>query len=251
LLYQGEVLVDVPLLNMPKESRWLLLRTRSGKMVDEALQHGSLGGIVKVLDSHQSKEEWYGPGPHPFHSADGIALAAQGEHRPLDGDYAMARLSKRPVLVLSQNCDIQTKQFIQVAPIFDAEGAPEHLERLRRGEILSAFWMAAHDLHLAEGYADLELIQAVHKSYIRRLLPTQHFRLASNRIRDLQRFLTRYFGRPNAYDVGADTAPLTGNYLCVACFYLDGVATSVPRNKGQEFEKCTRCGGRGWVLKGR
>lgn len=88
LLYQGEILVDVPVLNMPKETRWLLLRTRSGKMVDEALQGGSLGGTVKVLDSNQSKEQWY---------------------NNTDGDFVMARLSKRAALVLSQTCDVQTK----------------------------------------------------------------------------------------------------------------------------------------------
>ena len=92
LLYQGEILIDVPFLNMPKPSHWLLLRTRSGKPVDEALQGGSLGGIVKVLDSNQSREQWYSES---------------------DGDFAMARLAKRPAVVLSQTCDIQTKQFIQ------------------------------------------------------------------------------------------------------------------------------------------
>src|SRR5258708_5793199 len=104
---------------MPKDTRWLLLRTKSGKMVNDALQSGTLGGLVKVLDSNQSNEEWY---------------------NATDGDFVMARLSKRPVLVLSQTCDVQTKQFIQVAPIFAAEGANDHLDRLRKGQILSAFW---------------------------------------------------------------------------------------------------------------
>jgi len=97
LLYQGEILVDVPILNMPKPSRWLLLRTaRTGRRVNEALENGAVPGTVRVLDSNQSREQWYG---------DGL------------GDFAMAQLDKKPVLVLSQTCDIQNKDFIQIAPI--------------------------------------------------------------------------------------------------------------------------------------
>lgn len=230
LLYQGEILIDVPLLNMPKPSRWLLLRTRSGKPVDEALQGGNLGGIVQVLDSNQSQERWYNAS---------------------DGDFAMARLSKNPVLVLSQTCDVQTKQFIQIAPIFKAEGTDDHLARLREGRILSAFWLEEHPPQLAESYADLELIQSVHQSYIRRPLAQLHFRLTQEQTRQLQRFVTRYFGRPNAFDAGADQAPREGTYLCVTCFYMNAAVTSQVRSEGQDFEVCTVCGGRGWVIKGR
>ena len=230
LLYQGEILVDTPFLSMPKDSRWLLLRTRSGKMVNEALQSGSLGGVVKVLDSNQSKEEWY---------------------NATDGDFVMARLSKGPVLVLNQTCDIQTKQFVQIAPIFAAEGTSDHVAKLRQGQIQSAFWLKAHPPHISESYADLELIQAVHRSYVNRILPSQHFRLTHMHTRELQRFITRYFGRPNSFDAGADPTPRDGTYLCVACFYMEGKITSVARTEGQAFDLCTACGGRAWVLKGR
>jgi len=229
LLYQGEILVDVPLLHMPKESRWQLLRTRSGRRFEEALEHGNLGGLVFVVDSNKSREEWYA---FP------------------DGDFVAARLSKRPALVLSQTCDVQVKDFIQVAPIFDAD--TDDVERLRGGEELySAFYLAPHPPHFGHSYADLELMQAVHKSYIKRLKSEQHFRLKEARTRTLQRALTRYFGRPNSYDVGADTAPEAGTYLCVACFYKNGIVTAVERAAGQEFHYCTTCGGRGWVKRGR
>ncbi len=230
LLYQGEILIDVPFLNMPKGTHWLLLRTRSGRPVDEALQQGNLGGIVKILDSNQSKEEWY---------------------NATHGDFAMARLSKGPVLTLSQTCDVQTKEFIQIAPIFPAEGPSDHLARLRQGLIISAFWLKANPPHLTESYADFELIQAVHKSYVKRLLPSHHFRLTEARTRELQRSITRYFGRPNSFDADADRAPRDGTYLCVACFYLDAKVTAMTLTEGQNFGLCSVCGGRGWVLKGR
>jgi hypothetical protein len=229
-LYQGEILVDVPFLNMPKDTRWLLLRTKSGRMVDVALQQGGVGGLVKVLDSNQSNEKWYGA---------------------TDGDFAMARLSKRPVLVLSQNCDLETKQFIQIAPIFPVEGEAAHVEKLRRGDIFSAFWLKAHPPQIKEGYADFELIQAVHRSYITRPVPTEHFRLSHTNIRRLQQSLTRYFGRPNSFDAGVDVAPIAGTYLCVSCFYLTGRATPNVLSNGQDFSRCSVCNGRSWVLQGR
>ncbi|MFZ0820039.1 MAG: hypothetical protein WAM91_08205 [Candidatus Acidiferrales bacterium] len=230
LLYQGEVLPAVPILSMPKGLRWLLLRTRSGQMVDEALKQGTLGGIVRVLDSNQTKELWYDA---------------------TEGDFAMGRLSKRPVLVLSQTCDIQTKQFVQVAPIYPVEGNAEHLEKLRQGRIISAFQLEPHPPHFPESYADLELVQAIHKSYVSRLPPTEHFRLGPIHVRELQRFITRYFGRPNSFDAGSDQAPVEGTYLCVSCFYMDGRVSSSLRTVGQEFEICAQCGGRGWILQGR
>ncbi len=228
LLYQGEILVDVPLLHMPKESRWQLLRTRSGRRFEAALEHGNLGGLVCVLDSNKSREEWYA---FP------------------DGDFVAARLSKRPILVLSQTCDVQVKDFVQVAPIFDADASD--VERVRKGELFSAFYLAPHPPHFGHSYADLELMQAVHKSYIKRLKPEQHFRLKDERILALQKAITKYFGRPNSYDAGNDTAPETSAYLCVACFYMDGRATQVLLAAGQPFDRCAVCGGRGWVRRGR
>lgn len=231
LLYQGEVLADVPILNMPKPTRWLLLRTKSGKPLDEALKNGQLGGLAKVLDSNQTAEEW--------------------DAAP-EGDFAMARLSKRPVLLLSQTCDIQNKNFIQVAPIFSVEGDAQYVEKLKRGEILSAFWMPKRLPQLpSDGYADFELIQAVHKSYIKSVPLDQHFRLSAASTRLLQRSITRYFGRPNSFDAGADVAPIAGVYLCVACFYLDARISSVQLNAGESFRFCDTCKGRAWIIKGR
>jgi hypothetical protein len=231
LLYQGEILTDVPIFTMPKPSRCLLLRTRSGKRVDEALEHGNLGGLVKVLDSNQSKEEW------------------QADNR---GDYAMALLEKNPVLVLNQTCDVQSNHFLQIAPIFSAEAEKKDVERLIKGEFYSAFWLKKHSPEIPdESYADLELMQSIHKSYIRRMRAKQHFRLNSARTRELQRTLTRYFGRPNSFDSRSDSVPRSGTYLCISCFYMDGHVTAVSFEEGTSFSTCETCGGTAWVLKGR
>lgn len=230
-LYQGEILSGLPILSMPKPSRWQLLRTKSGRRVEEALKQGNIGGLVRVLDSNQSREEW------------------QADNR---GDYAMALLDRRPALVLNQTCDIQHNEFLQVAPLYSADAGEAHLDRLRRGEIFSAFWMPRNAPEIAnESYADLELIQAIHKTYIKRIRPDQHFRLSSTRTRELQRALTRYFGRPNSFDSRYDLVPKAGVYLCVRCFYMDARVTAMALSEGANFPTCQVCSGTGWVLRGR
>jgi len=230
-LYQGEILANVPILTTPKPtSGWTLLRTRSGRRVDEALEHGNLGGLVNVLNSNQSREQWY---------ADGR------------GDFAMALLDKRPVLVLSQTCDVQNKDFIQVAPIHPAD-SEEQLERLKADRIYSAFWLKPHTPQIPQdSYADLERLQAVHKTYLRRIQPEHHFRLSPARTRLLQRTITRYFGRPNSFDAHSDTAPVAGTFLCVQCFYRHARVTQIELAQGTAFPTCTNCRGTQWVVKGR
>jgi hypothetical protein len=182
-----------------------------------------------------SHEQWY---------ADGL------------GDYAMALLDKRPVLVVSQTCDIQTKDFIQVAPVLpaSAEGvddAPEDLANLRNGNIINAFWLEPHPPELrGEHFADLTLIQSVHKTYLKRIRQEQHFRLSADRIRLLQRFITRYFGRPNSFDSRSDLAPKAGTYLCVSCFYMRGRITAATIEKGSAFPDCSTCGPAHWIPQG-
>jgi hypothetical protein len=231
LLYQGEILVDVPTFEMPRPANWQLLRTRSGKRVDEALKQGGLGGLVNVLDSNLSKEQW---------QSDNL------------GDHAMAILQKRPALVLNTTCDLQNKNFMQIAPIVPTTpDDQEFLERLKGGGIASAFWIKTRPSEIPpESYADFELIQAVHKSYVRRIRPDQHFRLSPNRVRMLQSAITRYFGRPNSFDSRSDVAPRTGTYLCVNCFYMDAQIGSVSLQEGARFSTC-QCGGTAWILKGR
>lgn len=235
-LYQGEILIDVPILYMPKESRWLLLRVaRTGRRVLEALENGTVPGTVRVLDSNQSKELWY---------ADGL------------GDYAMALLDKRPVLVLSQTCDIQNKDFIQIAPILPAslpgeEISAEELDTLTSGQIINAFWLKPHppDI-LTHSFADFTLIQAVDSGYVRRIRPEQHFRLRPDRTRLLQHRITKYFGRPNSFDSRSDHVPRAGTYMCVSCFYMHGHITAITLEDATSFPPCPTCGPTQWVLRG-
>lgn len=231
LLYQGEIVINVPFLDLQKPPNWQLLRTRTGRRVEDALQHGGLGGVVRVLDSNMSREQW------------------DSDNR---GDFVMARLQKGPALVLNTTCDLQNKDFIQIAPIFSAKDDEAYLGRLQKGEIISAFWIKAKPPQIKdESFADFELVQAVHKSFLKRIQLDQHFRLGRMRVLELQRSLTFYFGRPNSFDARADSVPRTGNYLCVRCFYMDGRVSHVHLVEGAEFPRCENCGTGVWVIQGR
>jgi hypothetical protein len=228
-IFQGEILVEVPLLLVKKEKCWLLLRTLSGRTIHEALKGGGIGGTVKVLDSNKTAVEW---------------------RNAVDGDSAVSYLTKRPVLVLSQTCDIENKDFVQVAPIYAADAGD--VDKLKAGkDFYSAFYLKAHPPQIAnDSYADLERMQAVHKSYIKRLDEKLHFRIKDHYVRELQYHLTRYFGRPNSFDSRADKVPRTDTYLCVDCFYFDGVASAVMFQEGERFRECEKCLGGRWVRKG-
>lgn len=228
LLYQGEVLIDMPFLSMAKETRWLWVSSWSGKPIDVALKQGGIGSKVYVHDSNQTAIEW--------------------DKNP-NGVFAIGRLSKGPMLMVGQNCDIQNHDFIQVAPIFPLPQEDQaYVDRVRSGDIISAFPLNEHPPELPmESYADILLLQAVHKSYIRRPDPKKHFRLGHSQILNLQRAITKYFGRPNAFDAGVDKVPRTGNYLCLRCFHFKGEITKALLSEGADFTACEKCGDKKWT----
>lgn len=60
LLYQGEILVDVPILIMPKPPAWrmLLSYTKTSATLEEQLEQGQNPRTVRVVDPNAFKEEW-------------------------------------------------------------------------------------------------------------------------------------------------------------------------------------------------
>ena len=215
---------------MPMPSRWLVLRTVSGKRIDEALNYGAAAkeNRVRVLDSNQTSLEW---------------------QESKAGDFVMAVLNKCPTLVLSQNCDIANRDFIQVAPVVSVDPADGALvERLKNHAVIDSFYLEPHPPQWeSDAYADFELIQSVHKSFVKGISADNHFRLTDGKVLLLQQYLTRFFGRPNSFDVNADIVPREGIYMCAQCFYRDGVATSITFRKDGYFVVCQLCGGTKWV----
>jgi len=228
-LYQGEILVETPFFTMPKPSRWLVLRTVSGKRVDEALNYGKAAkeNRVRVLDSNAFAIEW--------------------EESKL-GDFVVGVLDKAPTIIVSQNCDVATKDYIHVAPVIEVPKEDEaYIDKLRRHDIVDAFYLESHPPEWESvAFVDFGLIQPVHRSYLKGIPTENHFRLSASRVIQLQRSLTRFFGRPNSYDANSDAVPRDGVYMCVQCFYRNGVVTDVSLSMNQAFPIC-RCGGVGWV----
>ncbi|HWY22963.1 MAG TPA: hypothetical protein VNX26_17180 [Candidatus Acidoferrum sp.] len=229
LIYQGEILIDVPLFIVPFSelgNRWLILRSSKGKPIHQMLKDGETPTWMQVLDPKKSEIAW---------DEDGTK-----------GDSVMGYMSKHPVVVLSQTCDVETKKFIQVAPVYPTVD-DGYIGKLMRDEVVSAFWVKKHPpLWEKEMYADFEHIQAVHKSY--RKKPSPHFRLAPKKVLDLQRAITRYFGRPNSFDAKKDLAPRSATYLCVGCFHFNGVATGIHVDEGKAFPVCEVCEGAAWTI---
>ena len=161
-------------------------------------------------------------------------------------------LDKSPAVVLSQIYDVQSRNFLQIARIFPVGADTAYLGKLKNRKVLSAVWMPTHPPEFTgECYADLEQIQTIHKTCLRRIRPAQHFRLSAHRTRLLQQTLTRYFGRPNSYDSHSDSAPSSGFYLCARCFYMHGNVTSIELPEGASFLDCSTCASTPWVIPGR
>ena len=141
---------------------------------------------------------------------------------------------------------------LPVSPPGEQAQEDDDLEGLKNGDIINAFWLKPHAPEIeVDSFADLTLMQAVHTSYLRRLVPEQHFRLSRERTRLLQQRITRYFGRPNSFDAESDQVPRTGTYLCAGCFYMNGVISAVALDENVDFPLCQTCGGGQWLLKGR
>ena len=233
LIYQGEILIGVPVLTSPKPLRWLLLRGGKDESIDQILGKGQTPKIVKVYDSNITDVEW----------------DKLGEN----GDYAAGRLSKRPVLVLNQTCDVSNNDFIQVAPIYPTTD-DNYIGKLLRNEIIDAFYLRQHPPDWEKVmYADLEQIQAIHKSYRKphkkeEVKEYRHFRLSPSNILKLQQNITRYFGRPNAFDAGHDKVPRTATYLCVNCFHRYGRITSIDLAENDDFKPCRVCSAPSWTI---
>jgi hypothetical protein len=230
LLYQGEIVIETPIFQMPQPSRWLVLRTQSNRRVDEALNYGAVAkeNRVRVLDSNQFPLEW--------------------KDSQL-GDFVVGILDKSPAIVLSQNCDIANKEYIQIAPIIPVSATDtDLLDKLKRHAIINAFYMKPHPPEWeTDAYVEFQLIQSVHRTYVKTIESKNHFRLSTAKVLLLQRDLTRFFGRPNCYDVNSDTVPRDGEYLCLGCFYWRATITKVVLKSGGSFPLCDKCEGGQWV----
>lgn len=136
--YQGDIIRDVPVIFLPdKISKWFLLRPDpNGKvLIDEVLG----GQICKWFEAHPEG-----------------SLQDRWQHAKSE-EYVAARARLTKVILLTQSCDIENRNYYQIAPIYpETEQKASALERLRANELNYTFFLPAVAPYIAENsYADL------------------------------------------------------------------------------------------------
>jgi len=227
--YQGDVVRDVPVVLMPPagDAPWTLLRPSPPHTVEQVLA----GQTPRTLK------------PHPESS--------RPDAWRLGAEIVLAKGIKAPAMVVTQTCDLDSRNWIQLAPVFPASKIEDPRKRASLGvnEIGYMFILPADPPRLAEdSYADLSMITAVHKSYLRR--GGLVVRLKSP-IRALyQRHLANLHGRPFSFNVH-DIVPETGPYGCHNCYLRHGRITRAELVEGQPCTACPSCGEEAlWIMFG-
>lgn len=111
-------------------------------------------------------------------------------------EIVLANGVRTKVILLSQTCDIQNRDFVVVAPVFDLKKVQNENRKkaIRDGKINYRFYLPASDGSFCESYVDFSLLSSVKASLIN----------VSNRILSLSDTyrphlvwgLNRYFCRP-------------------------------------------------------
>jgi DNA-directed RNA polymerase subunit RPC12/RpoP len=219
-LYQGDVVGNVPVVFMPPagDGPWTILRPSPPQTVEQVLA----GQTPRVLKPH--------------------AESARPDAWQLGQDLVLAKGIRKSVMIVTQSCDLVSRNWIQVAPVFPGLTIADPAKRasLAINEIGYMFVLPADPPRMTEdSYAELSMITSVHKSYLRRIEPT--LRLTSTTRALLQKHLANLHGRPFSFNL-RDTVPQTGEYLCHRCFLNIGEIAQRQHEQGQPFGECPRCG---------
>jgi hypothetical protein len=148
---------------------------------------------------------------------------------------------KRTVMIVTQTCDIDNRNFIQVSPVYHADRlTPEKLVSLEGDEVKYMFYLPMDSNRIKEkSYADLSQSSPVHKSYLKtdqlvvRHLPTRTAKLQA-RLAELQ-------GRQFGFNP-SDSVPQTSDYVCANCFFASGSTQRLKMTRGILFPPCPLCG---------
>lgn len=227
--YQGDVVSDIPLVYMPPAGNgpWPLLRPSPPHTLQQVLE----GQTPRALRPH--------------------AESSRADAWQFGAELVLAKAIKKSVMIVTQTCDLDSRNWVQVAPVFPASRIEDAGKRasLAINEIGYMFVLPADPPRLAEdSYADLSMIVAVHKSYFRRGSLAARLTAAARGL--YQKHLASLHGRPFSFNV-RDIVPETGHYLCNNCFLRHGQISRAEMVEGQPCTACPNCGGDAlWVLLG-
>jgi hypothetical protein len=216
VLNQGDVLDGVPTVVMPSASKtWVLLRPAHPVTVLGALS-GQTPKSFRPRSESDTPDAW-----------------VNGE------ELVLAKGSRRRVMLVNHGCDLDHRNYLQLARVYNAAALATKAESLRGNEITYAFFLPASPPDFPEDqFADLSQLSAVHKSYLREAILVR--RLSARATFELQRHLASFYGRPFGFSIDDNVAE-SGQYLCANCFYTDGVLVSAGMTAGDKFTPCSRC----------
>jgi|SRR5579863_7890698 len=224
--FQGDILDGVPVVFMPTagSGKWVLLRPSFPVTLDQAL----VGNTPKSF--------------RPY-----VAGTAPDEWKTPD-ELVLAKAFKRAILVITQTCDLERRNFVQVAPVYAVSTLSESKQgSVETNEVNYLFYLPASEPGISEkSFADLSQIVSVHNSYLKEAKLAK--RLSNEARARLQTHLARLHGRPFGF-APTDKLSQVGEYLCLGCFLT---AAAVEKRTltvlGDPFGDCNSCGSKAlWV----
>ena len=156
-------------------------------------------------------------------------------------EYVLALAERRTVMIVTQTCDIDNRNFIQVSPVCRTDKMlPEKLSSLESDEIRYMFYLPPDSKRVTEkSYADLSQSTPIHKSYLKAGLLV--VRLSPARTAKLQTKLADLQGRQFGFN-SRDRAPQTAEYVCANCFFTSASVQRLKMTQGSSFPPCKLCG---------
>jgi len=217
--FQGDILERVPVVFMPPagSGKWVLLRPSFPVTLEQALAGNTPKGFRPFV-AGTAPEEWKTP-----------------------DELVLAKATRRVVMVITQTCDLERRNSVQVAPVYPARSLSESKQAsLEKNEVNYLFYlpMSGHDL-TEKSFADLSQITSVHNSYMREAKLAK--RLSNEGRARLQMHLAKFHGRPFGFSK-EDKVSQGGDYLCLHCFLTAAVVERRTLTADVAFGDCNRCG---------
>lgn len=161
--FQGDILRNVPIIKAPD--------------------------TIKIARIDQATEG-SAPPKYIVSSEDDIANAYQN-----GSEVVLANGLRTKVILLSQTCDIQNREFVVIAPIFDLDTVKNNNRKtaIKEGKINYRFYLPVSEV-MPESYVDFTLLSSVRKEFIN--VSDRILSLSDSYRPHLVWGLNRYFCRP-------------------------------------------------------
>jgi hypothetical protein len=217
--FQGDILDNVPVVFMPPagSGKWVLLRPSFPVTLAQALA-GNTPKSFRPFVAGTAPEEWSTP-----------------------DELVLAKATKRTIMVITQTCDLERRNFVHVAPVYTARTLSESKRgSLEKNEVNYLFYLPVGEPGVREkSFADLSQTTPVHNSYMREAKLAK--RLSNEGRARLQMHLAQFHGRPFGFSA-EDKVSQSGDYLCLRCFLTAAVVERKSLTADASFGGCDRCG---------